>query len=324
MSIRPVVLAEYKDFVAFLNAGMRPEITATRAEDDFPVILSPDNLEGLWCMKDDSGWIAGLAVLTRSFTSVLGPVRVAGIGSVVTRPDKRGQGLSKQLQTRVLGELAGQDVPLAVLWTDQPAIYSGRGFHEAGWEYHVDLSGARLAGLVPPGAEVRPFLPSDVTAVSMIYDAHPLRTLRHSGDNTKLYTMPGTRGLVLAMGHDILAYAFCGKGDDFPDYVAEWGGKAEPALAVMAAAQEQGLASRVLVPAGREDLLKVASRRGAGHGLISSGLWSVIRPDLMPIPEGVKPSGRPEDPATWLGRVDDEGRIKPGCFQLGVWGFDSV
>jgi len=324
MSIRPVTLAEYEDFVAFLNAGMRPEITATRAEDDFPVILSRDNLEGLWCMQDDTGWVAGLSVLTREFTTTLGSVKVAGIGSVVTRSDMRGKGLSKQLQTRVMGELAGQKVPLAVLWTDQPAVYAGRGFKEAGWEYHIDLAGARLAGLVPPGAEVRPFLPSDVTVVSMIYNAHPLRTLRQSGDNSKLYTMPGTKGLVLAKGRDVLAYAFCGKGDDFPDYVTEWGGEAESALAVMAEAHRQGLASRILVPAGREDILKIASRRGARHELISSGLWSVIRPDLLPVPKAGAPKDRLDDPATWLGRIGDDGKIQPGCFQLGVWGFDSV
>jgi GNAT superfamily N-acetyltransferase len=324
MAIRTIGPDEVGGFLDFLNAGMRPEPVYTRADEDFPVILAPDNLEGLWGLADESGWAAGLAVLTRSFRTTAGTVRVAGIGSVVTRPDRRGEGLSSRLQTSVLGRLAGQGVPLAVLWSDQPEIYAGRGFQTAGWEYHLDLAGMDLTDLQTGAAEIRPFTAADVTPVSLLYAQHPLRTLRQQGDSARLYTMTGTRGLVLAAGNDVLAYAFCGKGEDFPDYVAEWGGPADLALRVLAKVVRLGLAHRVLVPAGREDLLELAVPRGAGLELWPSGLWAVLRPDLLPGPVTAAAPTGDRDPRRWLGEPGPTGRPVPGRLAIAVWGFDSV
>lgn len=334
MAIRTVRPEEIGVFLDFLNAGMRPDPAPTRADEDFPVILSPANREGLWGIADDRGWAAGLSVLIRTFTSSAGEVQVAGIGSVVTRPDRRGEGLSSLLQTSVLGRLAGRGVPLAVLWSDQPEIYAGRGFLAAGWEHHLDLGGAFLDDLTPGAAGIRPYRSSDVSFISLLYAQHPLRTLREPGDDARLYDMPGTRGLVLASGNDVQAYVFCGKGQDFPDYVTEWGGPARQALTLMAAAREQGLARRVLVPAGREDLLQEAIPRGAGLELWPSGLWSVLRPDLLiellpdPSPLAKRDEragfGRGDDPRVWLGQPGRDGRPARGRLDLAVWGFDSV
>jgi GNAT superfamily N-acetyltransferase len=323
MAIRTIEAAEHAAFVAFLNAGMRPEGSATRADDDFPVVLAPDNLEGLWGLEDARGWAAGLAVLVRPFATSTGSVDVAGIGSVVTRRDRRGEGLSRQIQHHVLQELATRGVPLAVLWTDQPEIYAGRGFKPAGWEYHVDLAGVDLAAADPP-ALVRPFRPEDTDAVVARYADHPFHTRRRALDHARLYSMPGTRGLVLERAGAVVAYAFCGKGADFPGYVAEWGGNAEPVLTLLAAVRDRGLAHRVLVPAGREDLLEAALARGAGTAVVPSGLWTVLRPDLLARCTGIESPADPVDAAAWLGSVDADGLPVPGRLALAVWGFDSV
>ncbi|HOX26454.1 MAG TPA: GNAT family N-acetyltransferase [Candidatus Krumholzibacteria bacterium] len=324
MSIRTVRLDEYEGFLAFLNAGMRPEPTATRAEDDFPVILGRGNLDGLWGWPDARGWAAGLAVLTRRFTSSAGDLTVAGIGSVVTRADRRGEGLSAGLQEHVVARLSGAGVALGVLWSDRPAIYAGRGFQPAGWEYHLDLAGLEPSGLLPDGAEIRSYRPADAGAVANLYGRHPLRTIRQPGDDAVLYAMPGTRGFVLDRGGNVLAYAFCGKGADFPGYVTEWGGPAPDALAVLAEVRARGLATRALVPAGREDLLDLAVSLGAGLAAVPSGLWSILRPDLLPGGDAGPADGQRLDPRAWLGTVDEAGMPVPGRLRLAVWGFDSV
>jgi GNAT superfamily N-acetyltransferase len=323
MAIRTIDAAEHAAFVSFLNAGMRPEGGATRADEDFPVVLASDNLEGLWGLEDADGWAAGLAVLVRPFTTSAGSVDVAGIGSVVTRRDRRGEGLSRQIQHHVLQELTTRGVPLAVLWTDQPEIYAGRGFKPAGWEYHLDLAGADLARAQPPAA-VRPFRPDDTDAVASRYGDHPFHTRRRAADHARLYTMPGTRGLVLERAGSVVAYAFCGKGADFPGYVAEWGGDAEPVLALLAAVRDRGLAQRVLVPAGREDVLEAAMAGGAGAAVVPSGLWAVLRPDRLPAGAGSGAPADAKDAAAWLGAVGDDGLPVPGRLALAVWGFDSV
>jgi len=324
MEIRTVRRDEVPEFLAFLDAGMRPQRGTTRAEDDFPVILSAENQEGLYGLQDARGWAAGLAVLVRPLTSAAGAVQVAGIGSVVTRADRRGEGLSRRLQETVLGRLAGAGVALAVLWTDRPEIYAGRGFRPAGWEFHVDLTGARLDDLQPAGAEIRPYHAADALAVGMLYGQHPLRTLREPGDDARLYGMPGTQGLVLARGHDVLAYAFCGKGADFPGYVTEWGGAPEAVLHVLAAVRAHGLASHVLVPAGAEALLRALVPLGAGLMLVPSGCWAVLRPDLLEQTCGPLRGLDPRDPVTWLGQPGNDGTAAEGRIALAVWGFDSV
>ncbi len=325
MAIRTVRSEEHAEFVAFSNAGMRPETASTRVEEDFPVAFSPGNLHGLWGERDEVGWVAGLAVLTRTLATSSGEVRAAGIGSVVTRADRRGEGLSARLQAEVLARLAAMGVPLAVLWSDRPEIYAGRGFQPAGWEYHLDLADLRPTDLRTPPVEVRALRPEDFAAIGRLYGRHPLRTLREPGDDALLYGMPGTRGLVMAAGGDVLAYAFCGKGEDFPGYVAEWGGEAPLALAVIAAVLRRGLAKRVLVPAGREDLLAAAAALGARYEIWPSGLWKVLRPDLLPVGRAARPTGdTANDARTWLGRPGPDGLPVRGNLDVAIWGLDSV
>jgi len=324
MEICTIEYEEYGGFVDFLDAGMRPPGTATRAVEDFPNILGRDNLQGMLGIRDNTGWIAGLASLTRPFITSVGPIPVAGIGSVVTRDDHRGQGYSSRLQIAILEKLAREHVPLAVLWTDQPEIYAGRGFSAAGWEYHLDLTQLPLDELWPTGGRDVALGGQQAMEMAAVYDQHPWRTQRLDADHGPLYGMPGTSIIGLSRAEQLVAYAACGKGEDFPDYVAEWGGDTESALAVLARAHQLGLASRALVPAGREDILEAAGRHGAGFALAPSGLWSVILPEMLAKLAGPVPDDLSRDPRAWLGMVQDDQTLLPGKLQIAVWGFDSV
>jgi len=324
MEICTISAADHAAFVTFLDAGMRPADSPTRAADDFPVILSERNVTSMHAIRDESGFLAGLATLTRPCLTTAGELLVAGIGSVVTREDRRGQGLSSRLQRAVVDHLADAGVPLAVLWTDQPEIYAGRGFQAAGWEYHLDLS--PLPAAVPWPADAQwVALGGDAAAdLARLFAEHPLRTIRAEADHVALYGMPGTRIWGLARHGRLQAYACCGKGEDFPGYVAEWGGAADLALAALARVAATRTAGRALVPAGREDLLEVAVARGAGFAAVPSGQWAVLRPDLLEALAGPVPPAHQRDPRAWLGYLDDGGAPVPGRLQLGIWGLDSV
>ncbi len=328
MHIASVTEADHADFLALVNAEIRPDRAKTNAVDDFPIILGPQNHPWQLIFRTEDGTIAGcIACLIRSLETSCGPIPVAGIGSVVTRPEMRGKGLSRALQSAMLEKLKGKNIPLGVLWTDQPEIYSGRGFSPAGWEIHVSLANWSISGLQDNTIRVENFTLEDLAAVESLYNRHPLRTLRSPGDSRAYYGMLGTRGLV---GRDpsgrVLAYAFCGKGGDFPGYVCEWGGEIQALLPVLAQAREKDLADHVLIPPGREDLVNTLVDGGASWGAISSGQWVVLDPVSLAanLPVGEEAGGDPWDPRSWLGDVGSDGQPLVGPLTAAVWGFDSV
>ena len=216
MTIRDLRPEEHAAALALVDAELRPPGAMTSAVEDFPLALGGGNNEGWLVAAEEKGLTACLNCLIRPFVTSLGEVLVAAIGSVVTRPEARGRGLSRELQATLLSRLRGEGVPLAVLWSDRPEIYRGRGFRPAGLEYHVELAGLQPPGSDFPTSDIRTFEPRDAEAVSRLYRRHPFHTMRRPGDDARLYGMRGTRGYVLEDGRgEILAYAFCGKGADF-------------------------------------------------------------------------------------------------------------
>lgn len=328
MEIAGLTLAQHAEFLALVDAEIRPPHAGTRAWEDFPLVLGAGNLAWQIGAVDEDGRLAGgLAILVRTFATSCGDVRVAGIGSVVTRPDCRGRGLSSRLQSEALALLARKEVPLAALWTDRPEIYSGRGFLPAGWEWHADLIPATLPETAPAGATVRAWTPADARAAAALYDQHRWRTRREPGDAQRLYGMPGTRGLVAETAAGIEAALFCGKGADFPQYVTEWAGEPGAVACLLTAAQRTGWADQVLIPAGGEAMAEYLAAAGAAVRAAPSACWAVVRPDLLASvvtsAGGTVPAEERRAPG-WLGSVDEEGLVVPGPLTVAVWGFDSV
>ena len=315
-------------FLDLVNAEIRPDRAKTHAVDDFPVILGPQNSPWQLIYKTQEGRIAGcIAALIRSVKTSSGELPVAGVGSVVTHPDFRGQGISRRLQNALLERLRGKNIPLAVLWTDQPEIYAGRGFQPAGWEIHLSLIDWQLSDLPESPLTIAEFSPDDIQEVEALFRRHPLRTIRQEGDSQAYYTMPGTRGLVAREpAGRLVSYAFCGKGGDFPAYVCEWGGSLDSLLPVLAAIRRREWAQQILIPAGAEDLVNPLVDRGCGWVAMPSGQWSILDPEGMVefLAPGIKAPRNPSHPEEWLGSIGNDGQPLPGALNVAIWGFDSV
>jgi len=327
MEIAGLTVAQHADYLALVDAEIRPPHAATRPWDDFPLALGLDNLPWMLGAVDGEGRLAGgLSVLVRPFATGCGEIAVGVVGSVVTRPDCRGRGLSSRLQASAVALLQRQEVPLAALWTDQPEIYAGRGFTPAGWEWHAGLETATLPP-PPPPVVIRDWEPADAPATAALYADHPWRTLRRPGDAGRLYGMPGTRGLVAVAAGQVRAAVFCGKGADFPDYVTEWSGEPGLVLALLGRACERGWASTVLVPSCGTALLAQLEAAGSAPLALPSACWAVTRPDLLR--QKLAAAGRvapasDTDARAWLGGVNVDGTVEPGPLGIAVWGFDSA
>ena len=99
MQIAGLTDAQHAEYLALVNAEIRPSGPGTTALDDFPLALGRDNLAWMLAATDGQGRLAGgIATLVRTFTTSCGDIAIGAIGSVVTRADCRGQGLSARLQ----------------------------------------------------------------------------------------------------------------------------------------------------------------------------------------------------------------------------------
>ena len=329
MQISQVDEITHTEFLDLVNAEIRPDIAKTTALEDFPLILGRENREyQLVCRAPDGRLAGGIACLIRKYKTSCGVISVAGIGSVVTHPDFRGKKLSTALQNEMLALLRGKNVPLAVLWTDKPEIYSGRGFSPGGWEIHAELADLQASLPCHVPWRVRGFRPEDVPVVEGLYLRHPFGTVRQAGDSGALYGMPGTQGLVAVDDSDqALAAVFCGKGADFPAYITEWDGPHDLVVALFAEARDRGLASRVLIPAGEEDIVNTLVDQGASWFTTHSGFWKILDPAYLAelvTRSGDSPPEKAGQTSAWLGGVGQDGQPLVGPLTLAVWGFDSV
>lgn len=333
MPVRTIRAEEHAAVLALVNESIRSPQATTLAVDDYPLALAASNRDGLFVLEENEQLDACLACLVRPLRTSLGEIRVATIGSVVTHPGRRGKGCSRRLQEDVLARLRSRDVPLAVLWTDRPEYYAGRGFQPAGVEYHIDLRSWRgPKQALADNVRIREYRPEDATAVAGLYARHPYRTVREPGEDGLLYGMAGTRGSVVVDAEDVVvAYLFCGKGVDFPLYGLEWGGKAEHVSCLLAEARASGQAEWALVPQGSERLRRLLVARGAGWFAQPSGLWAVLLPErLVELARAVgkedrlPPVNERDRASSWLGEVRPDGLYQEGICRVAVWGFDSV
>ena len=329
MSIVTVTAADRAEFLNLVDAEIRPDRANTKAWEDFPVILGASNSQWQLVYKAEDGTIAGcIACLIRDHHTSCGIISIAGIGSVVTHPDFRQQGISKALQNEMLRRLKGKNVPLGVLWTDQPEIYAGRGFVSAGWEIHVSVAELAISGALDTGYHIVPFESEHTAAVQALFDCHPLRTVREPEDATAYYSMAGTKGfLVMDADQSILAAAFAGKGGDFPDYVTEYSGEAAVLPFLFQYLRDQGLASQVLLPPGAEELVNTLVDLGCSWVATPSGQWCILDPVALGVlvqNSGGEIPHESLNPVDWLGGVDQTGQPLVGPLTAAVWGFDSV
>ena len=329
LEIHTASLTQHAAMLALVDAEIRTNGTATRAWDDFRLVLAPENRDWQFVATEGEEIVGCLACLIRPFATSCGVIPVAGIGSVVTAARWRGRGISSRLQRYALERIAASKVPLAVLWTDRPEYYAGCGFGAAGVEYHVDYEDCDLDDLPVASGQIRPYQDQDTAQIAALYARHPLHTVRAPGDAASLYGMPGTKGLVFVEGQQLSGYLFGGKGADFPGYVTEFGGDGAAVVALLAEARRQQIATKVLVPQGETELRRLLVARGASWSARASGYWSVVAADIL---RATVSTAAPtvahwpdsNEAAAWLGSVDRTGTPHTGALKLAVWGFDSV
>jgi predicted acetyltransferase len=181
-------------------------------------------LNNVRVIKDEKCFLSAAVMKPLVIKAPAGLFKVAAIGSVVTAPDYRNQGLSRQVLEDCL--TAGRDhgCDFAILWTNLFDFYRKLGFELAGSEISLVIPEGYKA---PESAEPLRFMQSnkiDPEAILRIYNHHTTGSLRTVEDIRKFLHIPNSRVFTAWDNENRLqAYAVEGKGADLSQCIHEWG-----------------------------------------------------------------------------------------------------
>jgi len=163
--------------------------------------------------------------IVREVTAVTsaGPAAITLVGSVITHPEHRRQGLATRLLEGIVERAKGRGQDAVCLWSSNWSFYERLGFEPAGRQCELVLGPAR--GSLAPG--IRPAETRDLVAMWELHAQKPLRVDRTLTDMALLLSIPHMRVLVLERHGRAAAYACYGKGTDFPNWWHEQGGSDE-------------------------------------------------------------------------------------------------
>lgn len=214
---------EFDSLLHFLNENLRKDLAWTISHE-YPTALSLNNIHNMSIITDgESHQIAAHALVKPLIMkSPLSLFKIGAIGSVVTSPEFRNQGLSSQNINNCLQMAKDQDCELAVLWTDQFDYYKKFGFEAAGYEYTYQLSKTQ-----PVNTDLKYLKTSkvDPNALVRLYNQHTVGCVRTADDFQKFLAIPNSN-IYTAWTKDnvLVAYAAEGKGLDLQNFVHDWAG----------------------------------------------------------------------------------------------------
>lgn len=233
--------------------GMSQKLVRT-----YPQVFGPHRSADLIGVFAGEELLSHAAVRAVRVRTPQGVVRVAMVGSVVTAPSQRGQGLASELLRQIQGQAqqVGQDV--LILWSDRWDFYERLGFAASGEQHEVVIRCA--AGRSSGGSlhdATRRAQAGDLPDLLRLHARKPTAVDRNLADWAVLLSA-ATTTMVLERHGTITAYACCGKGLDFDGWWHELGGDDdEVATLVHESAAKLGQSrTTVMLPPYRSRLLE--------------------------------------------------------------------
>jgi len=195
--------------------------------------------------------LSHVGILVREYRHANLRMRVGLLGSVVTTPEYRGQGLASRLVKEALELLRRRGALICLLWSEANAFYESFGFHRAGREWDFKLSPLHLPP--PTDTGIVDYDPvRHAYAVWHLYGRHDVKLDRSLEEHKRLCSIPKSRIFVAEREGTPTAYIVVNKGADFENYVHEWGGEVDEVRRTLAWVQRQRFADRnltVIAPA---------------------------------------------------------------------------
>jgi predicted N-acetyltransferase YhbS len=232
---------------------------------EYPLAFDPKNQLNMRIITDETGIISH-AVLKPTILKTPYAVLNAGmIGSVMTDPRYRQQGMSAQLIESCLEQAKATSCDFAILWTDLFEFYRKFGFELAGREISLIINDSfnpqnrRTDLKIIQGKQIDP------QAVLRLYNLHSTNSLRTADDIKKFLQIPNSRIFTAWNAKNQMeAYAIEGKGVDLQGYIHEWGGNTSALVEVFKHISEtQKKEIIVITPSSCKNLIRQCLTAGA-------------------------------------------------------------
>lgn len=208
--------------VSFLTEELRPSCNWT-IQDEYPQVFQERNIHNLKYIEKEGRPVTHAALRPLIMRTPQMLYKVGAIGSVVTDPSYRGQGLSSQVINDCLEEALRQDCDIAILWTNLHDFYRRLGFELAGFEEYFVIESPLASD--PQNLRFINSTQIDPDAILKLYNRHTITSLRSADEIRKYLSIPNTQVYTAwDSTSSIKAYAVIGKGADLEGFVHEWGG----------------------------------------------------------------------------------------------------
>lgn len=222
---------EFDHVVEFLNHQLRSDSTWP-ITSEYPTALTPSNIHNMSIITEEGSSSEQQKILSHALIKPIitktpyAIYKIGAIGSVVTAPSFRQQGLSTLNMQNCLAKATAQDCDLVILWTDKYEFYQKFGFELAGQEntYIFDTAQAQRTENIRfiKGSQIDP------QAILKLYAQHTVGSVRSLDEIQQFLKIPNSQIYTAwSNNNQLLAYAVDGKGADLQTFIHEWGGQVD-------------------------------------------------------------------------------------------------
>lgn len=245
--------SEFLNVMEFLNQNLRQDNSWT-ISSEYPTALTANNIHNMSIIKDDEKIVSHAVLKPIIVKTPFCIFKIGAIGSVVTEPSHRQQGLSRKNIEHCLELAKQQACDMVVLWTDQFDFYRKFGFELAGFEETYVLNDTLK--IKNPNLRFVNDNKVDANAILKLFSNHTVNSIRSAEDIRNFLKIPNSN-LYTAWNekNQLVAYAAEGKGADLTNFVHEWAGSVDSLLDLFAFMQSQNSSPlTIMVPSHATNL----------------------------------------------------------------------
>jgi N-acetylglutamate synthase-like GNAT family acetyltransferase len=255
---------ELKEVFKFLDQNRN--INDWSVADEYPLAFESKNAHNIRIITDDEKNIISHAVVKPTIIKTPYAIfQAAVIGSVMTDPRYRQQGLSSQLIENCIEQAHVLKCDFAILWTDLFDFYKTFNFELAGTELSLIINENVKPLERRQDLKILNTTQVDPQALLRLYNLHTVTSHRTSDDIKKYLHIPNSRVYTAwNKNNQLEAYAIEGKGVDLQGYIHEWGGNTSALIELFLYAQKQQNKELIVItPLHCKNLIRRCHEAGA-------------------------------------------------------------